>query len=514
MKILIIAAEGDKIQSVSSFLEESKHQVEQVASAIEGNDVILTGLAMGRPYEVIILHDHQDSADTRELIRYWRSQDPFLPLVKVGGELATPDPELIEMGLLDQIPDNMPLPLVKNRFRLIQQSMAIGSTYQLKAELLHGPASLTDPYKALDRALDLILEKIPVNGMSFIAYTAFEHEPIIQIAKNVEAHDQFWLDEVCDGAQRFVEPILMSNRMAFEPTDPARYIYPITTDRGWEGVLIFFAAGPEHQEISSALAGQFATIADGVETMLGHVRSRLELKQARASKSEYMEILSDRIRQPISDLMSTAELLVMVGTEDPIRGLTTKMAHHAQMATSMLEDVIELGRIDDGMLIIHPRRMSMKKLILRVVEKLDILFAEKEIRVNPVYDEEVDYIVEGDPDKLKKVIAHLLTNAVRFSPEGSKITIRLDVDDDGWVCTSIQDEGVGMSLDQQKLIFERTAGQKHSITEQGIGLYLCRKFITAHEGKLWVESHLGLGSTFYVRIRPWVIPPQDTPQIQ
>jgi len=506
LKILIIAAPDDEVGGVATVMQESRHEVERVTSAIEGNDVILTGLATGRPYQMIVLHHNRDSQDTRELIRYWRSQDPFLPLVTIGGGGKGPDEELIDMGLLDQIPEDAAPALIRNRFQLIQQSMAIGNTYRLKAELLQGPAVLSDPSKAVDRALDLIRERLRVQAASFVAYTAFEDEPIIQIVKGVEAFDQLWLDEICGHAARDIEPILVSGRMTFESTDPARYIYPITTARGWEGLLIFFIRDEEREEMSSALAGQLSTVADGLEAMLGHVRTRLELQQTRAGKSEYLDIMSDRIRQPISDLMSTTEVLMMVETQEPIRGLVVKMAEQARMSAGMLDDIIELGRIDDGMLIIHPRRMSMKKLVLRVVEKLDLLFLGKNIDLQLRLDDQQDYPVEGDPDKLKKVFAHLLSNAVRFSPQGATIVIELETKEDGWVCTSIRDEGRGLTPEQQAHVFERTAGHDLSISETGIGLYLCRKFVTAHEGKIWFESAPGLGTTFYVLIRPGVMP--------
>jgi len=491
------------MESLQQRLWDRGNHVETVQSAIEGNDVILAGLATGDPYQLIILHHQQDTPDTRELVRYWRNQDPFLPLVLISGEDQEPNADLLDLGLLDCIREDAPLTVFENRLDLIGQSMAKGATYRLKAELLDQPSTFRQPAKAIHLALDLITEHLPIRAMAFVTYSDVEGEPILQITKDTEIYDQVWLDEWCEMPERNIEPILASNRMTYDHADPPRYIFPVSSSRGWEGVLIFFEREDQEAEMNSVRAGRFSTVADGISMMLEHVRAREALAGAQATKKEYMAILSQRIREPIANLTSTSELMLMVETDPAVKNLATRMAHNARLAKELLEDVIELGRIDDGMLIIHAIRVSLKKILTEVVERLDVMFKEKDITIEYEKNPEEEYWVEGDPEKLVRVFANLLTNAVRFTSPDSKITISLTIEDDGWVRASITDQGPGLLPEQLKEIFKRhhNSGQQ-ALTEHGVGLYLCRKFIIAHEGQIWADSQYGLGATFHVRLRP------------
>lgn len=505
MRILIIAGDRLAMDSVQKGLGERGNHVEAVQSAIEGNDVILAGLATGNPYQLIILHHDQDSSDTRELIRYWRNQDPFLPLVYISAEPAEPAADLQELGLLDCIPEQAPLRVIQNRVDLIGHSMAKGATYRLKAEILDRPAMAREPAKAIHQALDLISETLPVRAVAFVTYSDVEGEPILQITKDTEVYDQVWLDEWCQTPERTIEPILQSNRMSFDPADPPRYLFPIHSSRGWEGVLVFFEYEDQEPQLNTVRSGRFSTIADGISLMLEHVRAREALASAQSTKTEYMAILSQRIGEPIANLTSTSELLLMVDCDAGVKNLTTKMAHNARMAKELLEDIIELARIDDGMLVIHPVGVSMKKLLAKLVRRLDVMFKEKELTIQIHADPDEEYTVEGDPEKLTRVFTNLLTNAARFSPNDSPIDLHFHAEEDGWVRVSITDQGPGLLPDQLQDIFRRHQTDQHqAVSEHGVGLYLCRKFIIAHEGQIWAESQYGLGATFHVRLRPGI----------
>lgn len=501
--MLLISEPLDALEPFADLLTSEGHHVDRAQNGIEANDLILTGLAVSSPYELIVLHHSQNKSDTRELIKYWRNQDPFLPLVLISMPQTLTDQDLRALGLLDCIPEDTPIQLAKNRLDLLQQTVALGSTYRVKADILTKPASMNDPLASVNEALDHIQDRVTVRAVAFVSYTAVINDPIMQLGKHLEIYDQIWLDDLCEQAFERLEPILKSNRMVFEPSESPRYLFPISTTRGWEGLLVFFAPETGRTNMDPVVAGQYTTIADGVRAMLEHVRCREALQRAKRSKMEYMSILSERIRQPMATLQGTSDLLMMVDTDETIKNMTSRIAHNARMATTMLEDIIELGRIDDGMLVIHPEKLSMKSFLKRLVDQLSLMFSEKNLRVVLAIENDDEAMVVGDPEKLARVFTNLLTNAVRYSPEDASITISIASDDDDWIRITVADQGPGLMAGQEETIFERPEPAQHAtITEQGIGLYLCRKFITAHDGHIWVESNLGFGCAFHVRLPP------------
>jgi signal transduction histidine kinase len=112
-------------------------------------------------------------------------------------------------------------------------------------------------------------------------------------------------------------------------------------------------------------------------------------------------------------------------------------------------------------------------------------------------DERLDY-VRADERKVRQVILNLLSNAIKFTPEGGRIEVRTKLVD-GSVEISVSDTGVGIAPEDQEAIFEEfrqvgTADKK--VEGTGLGLTLSRKFVELHGGRIWVESQVGVGSTF------------------
>ena len=106
----------------------------------------------------------------------------------------------------------------------------------------------------------------------------------------------------------------------------------------------------------------------------------------------------------------------------------------------------------------------------------------------------------GDKDKLSQVLNNLISNAIKYSPKANSIIISTKVQKDG-IELSVQDFGVGILVEEQQNVFERfyrVNGGKSTFPGMGIGLYICFEIITRQGGKIWVESSLDKGSTFYI----------------
>jgi signal transduction histidine kinase len=109
--------------------------------------------------------------------------------------------------------------------------------------------------------------------------------------------------------------------------------------------------------------------------------------------------------------------------------------------------------------------------------------------------------VRGDPDRVRQVLLNLVTNSVKFTPPGGRIIVTAEIRSPGEVQVAVQDTGIGIAPEHHEMIFERFTQVERSLTRQhrgaGLGLSIARRLVELQGGRIWVESALGQGSTFY-----------------
>ena len=150
-------------------------------------------------------------------------------------------------------------------------------------------------------------------------------------------------------------------------------------------------------------------------------------------------------------------------------------------------------------------------LVRRVVRRLAVTDERHHIEVVA----ETEYVVACiDPPRVEQIISNLLLNAIKYSPEGGRVTIAVRADTpDGEAVISVRDQGIGIPPAQQALIFGRFIradnARDRGIAGTGLGLYLCRELVERHGGRIWFDSTEGQGSTFFVAL-PLNLTPDDT----
>jgi signal transduction histidine kinase len=108
-------------------------------------------------------------------------------------------------------------------------------------------------------------------------------------------------------------------------------------------------------------------------------------------------------------------------------------------------------------------------------------------------------LVDADPLRLEQVVTNLVDNAIKYSPDGGAVEVRLTKAPDDALVVSVSDHGLGIAPEHLPHLFERfyrAESGSRTIKGVGLGLYICRSLIEAHGGAMWVESHVGVGSTF------------------
>jgi GAF domain-containing protein len=225
-----------------------------------------------------------------------------------------------------------------------------------------------------------------------------------------------------------------------------------------------------------------------------------QLEAASRHKSEFLANMSHELRTPLNAIIGFSEVLVdrMFGELNEKQDEYLKDIYASgQHLLSLINDILDLAKIEAG-------RMELEAADFDLPGAIDnalILVRERASRRGITLGQSVDERlgpIRGDERKVKQVLLNLLSNALKFTPEGGRIDVGAEVRN-GDALVSVKDTGVGIAPEDQEAVFEEfrqvgTADKK--VEGTGLGLALSRKFIELHGGKIWVTSALGAGSTF------------------
>ncbi len=228
---------------------------------------------------------------------------------------------------------------------------------------------------------------------------------------------------------------------------------------------------------------------------------RLQLDKA---KSEYLSITSHELRTPITPLKAQLQML----QQEYFGKLTPKqkesldiIIRNADRLNKIIEDFLEISRIEAARLKFAFRKTDLAQTIQETVGIMEGLAKEKNITL--VVKVGVLPIIDVDPDRISQVLHNLVHNAIKFSPQNNTVEIHAETKMNH-IVFSVRDQGCGLTAEDQIRVFEPfyqvegTLSRKYGGT--GLGLTICRGIIEAQKGKIWVESKLGAGSTFYFTV--------------
>jgi two-component system phosphate regulon sensor histidine kinase PhoR len=238
----------------------------------------------------------------------------------------------------------------------------------------------------------------------------------------------------------------------------------------------------------------------GVWVVLEDVTELRRLQQIRA---EFIDNLSHELRTPLTTVSLLAETLAREAAEqgdaipDRMRDRIGKIEVETGHIAQMVNELLDLSRIESGGAVVHLDDVDLGEIAASSAERLR-LFAERQgVRLTVAAAPAVPR-VRGDEARLGQVLINLLHNAVKFSPTGGDVTVRVEARD-GEVVTSVEDRGVGIPRALQGRVFERFYKVDRARVRgggTGLGLSIARHVVEQHGGRIWVESEEGRGSTF------------------
>src|SRR3989344_2033631 len=246
-----------------------------------------------------------------------------------------------------------------------------------------------------------------------------------------------------------------------------------------------------------------------VEQLAGALeKANVRLQELDKLKSEFVSIASHQLRSPLTSIKGYASM-VLEGSygiiPEKAKEAISRIFESSKLMAISIEDFLNVSRIEQGKMQYDMTEFDLGKLVQTVVDELGGTAKERGLGLHVTDDGKSPYMIRADLGKIKQVINNLIDNAVKYTKQGSVDVMTHKSADGKTVQVSIKDTGVGMSKETIEKLFDKFVRAKNAnevnVTCTGLGLYVAKKMVEAHQGKIWVESSgEGRGSTFFVEL--------------
>ncbi|HET90155.1 MAG TPA: GAF domain-containing sensor histidine kinase [Chloroflexi bacterium] len=326
------------------------------------------------------------------------------------------------------------------------------------------------------------------------------------------------------GAPIYVPDVLdMNDFIFFDPNVRSLLTVPLTFQQRVIGTLTLDSDQPDafsqNDERLLTIAATQAAIAIENARLYASLEQRAqnlaqayaELKKADRLKDEIVQNISHELRTPLTFVKSYVELLLDENAgplTDEQKSYLEIVIEKTTVVTRLVGDIMSLQQAEQPLYKREP--LSLTAVANRAMQGCAATAHQLGLTLVSDFPDDL-CLVSGDEDRLLQVFDNLLGNAIKFSPDGGKIGVTVK-DAGNMVQASVSDQGIGIPQDEQSRIFERfyqiNGSARRRFGGAGLGLAIVKRILEAHDGKVWVESQVGAGSTFY-----FTVPKYQTPQI-
>lgn len=223
------------------------------------------------------------------------------------------------------------------------------------------------------------------------------------------------------------------------------------------------------------------------------------IHQLEKIRSDFVSNVSHELRTPIASLKALSDTLQEGALEDPpaARRFLQRMNVEIDNLTQMVQELLELSKIESGRISLKRSYLNPKDLVNNAIDRMIVQAERSGLQLKFEVPDEISYVY-ADPDRITQVFINLIHNAIKFTEPGGSISILVFEEKTG-VIFCVRDTGVGIERDLQVRIFERFYKTDKARTSggTGLGLSIVKHIIEAHNGKVWVKSSPGEGSSFF-----------------
>jgi signal transduction histidine kinase/CheY-like chemotaxis protein len=231
--------------------------------------------------------------------------------------------------------------------------------------------------------------------------------------------------------------------------------------------------------------------------------SRREAEAANESKSAFLANMSHEIRTPMNGIFGALQILDRSETSKANQDMIARAMTSARSLLTILNDILDLSKIESGKLSLESIPFSFNELITEVMSDLEPLASSKNNRLESIISDQYEDGWLGDPGRLRQVLLNLVGNAIKFT-DGGLITIEQDLGKEGELKLVVTDTGIGISKEQAMRLFDRFEQADKSTTRKfggtGLGLSITQSLVEMMGGTIHVNSEEGHGASFVVEI--------------
>lgn len=260
---------------------------------------------------------------------------------------------------------------------------------------------------------------------------------------------------------------------------------------------------PAEAAIAKVSVGDTVVYSVVLRDITEQVELHKRLQRAVQARDDTVGVVAHDLRNPVSAVkMLSKALLERAPTEEFSGDAQEQLAVIRDAALQMdrlIQDLLDVTRVETGRMGINPQPVTTVALLEGSLGTLRPLVEEAGLKLIVDLPSTLP-VVNADPERVAQVLSNLVGNAIKFTREGGQVIIRASMNGDREVAISVSDNGVGIGGDQLPNIFDRYWQAQHSSLRArgaGLGLPIARGIVHAHGGRMWVESKIGEGSTFY-----------------
>lgn len=266
---------------------------------------------------------------------------------------------------------------------------------------------------------------------------------------------------------------------------------------------------PGHKRITVGVA--YSPLFDRNGNLINIIATLTDItrfREAEELKSTFISVISHELKTPVSLIKGYASTLARedaVLSPETVRESGRVIEEESNRLNELINNLLDASRIQAGALQLETEALSLPDLARATVERLQTQ--------TPTHSFTLDFppalpLVRGDERRLRQVFENLLTNAVKYSPQGGDIRLG-GWREDGQVIVYVADQGIGIPFEEQEAVFERfyrvDSSLRRSTQGAGLGLFLVKAIVEAHGGRVWVRSQTGQGSTFFLALPQMVV---------
>lgn len=244
---------------------------------------------------------------------------------------------------------------------------------------------------------------------------------------------------------------------------------------------------------------------DSVRGAVVVLRDMTEQHRLDKMRSDFIANVSHELRTPISMLQGYSEAIIdeVVTTEEDKNEMIRIIYDESKRMSRLVTELLDLARLESGYLSIYKEEVSILPAIERITQKFDQIAKEKNIHLYFEHTLTEAIHLQIDEDRMEQVLTNLIDNALRHTSEGESVTVRLSQPDQ-YITIEVEDTGYGIPKEDLPFVFERFYKADKARTRgksgTGLGLAIAKNIVERHDGNLSVESEVGVGTTFIIKL--------------